>query len=204
MSQQPDLFASKQPQTLISEDGSAILYPGWLTPERATLLFAELDTSLAWEQTHLQMYGKPVPIPRLNAWYGDAGSRYSYSGAHFTPRPWTAALQNLRDELESMVDTRFNSVLANCYRDGRDSVAWHSDNERELGATPTIASLSLGAGRDFVLRHKQSQRQVRVTLQNGDLLIMAGRLQRCWQHQLPKVSGAVGRRINLTFRRVWK
>ena len=203
MSQQPDLFASKEPQTLICEDGQATLYPQWLPAARRADLLAQLPTTLAWEQTHLHMYGKRVAIPRLNAWYGDAGSRYSYSGAFFNPRPWTPTLQQLRDELSDVAGTEFNSVLANWYRTGRDSVAWHSDNEPELGPEPTIASLSLGASRVFVLRHNKTQRQVRVTLQDGDLLIMSGRLQHAWQHQLPKVAGLTETRINLTYRRVW-
>ncbi|WP_041523439.1 alpha-ketoglutarate-dependent dioxygenase AlkB family protein [Gilvimarinus agarilyticus] len=202
MSQQPDLFASKEPQTLIDEDGTAVLYPQWLSVARRASLFADLQSSLKWEQTHLQMYGKRVPIPRLNAWYGDPSSRYSYSGAYFTPRPWTPALQGLRDDLSTVVGTAFNSVLANLYRTGRDSVAWHSDNEPELGPEPTIASLSLGADRVFVFRHIKSRRQVRMTLQDGDLLVMAGQLQRYWQHQLPKVAGLGEARINLTYRRV--
>jgi len=202
MAQQSDLFNSQQPLTLIAEDGRALLYRRWLTLERSNALLAELESTLAWHPTYIQLYGKRQLIPRLNAWYGDSGSSYRYSGAHFNPRPWTIALGQLRDQLEQETASRFNSVLANYYRDGRDSVAWHSDNEPELGPTPTIASLSIGAARDFVLRHKQSRRQVRVTLQSGDLLIMAGQLQRCWQHQLPKTAQVVGPRINLTYRRV--
>ncbi|WP_084005133.1 alpha-ketoglutarate-dependent dioxygenase AlkB family protein [Gilvimarinus polysaccharolyticus] len=202
MSLQADLFASNHPQVITNEDGCAVLHRSWLKPERSAELFTELSATLAWQQTHLQMYGKSIAIPRLNAWYGDAGSFYSYSGAHFAPHPWVNALQVLREQLQPVAQARFNSVLANLYRDERDSVAWHSDDEHELGPTPTIASLSLGAERDFVLRHKQSLRQLRVTLHAGDLLIMSGRLQRCWQHQLPKANVPLGPRINLTYRRV--
>lgn len=177
--------------------------PGCL-PIAAQRYLPSLSTRWHGSRLTCQWYGKRVPIPRLNAWYGDANSEYRYSGAEFTPQPWTHALAQLRLELEAMAQSRFNSVLANCYRDGRDSVAWHSDDEPELGAEPTIASLSLGATSDFVLRHKQSRRQVRVALYSGDLLLMTGRLQRCWQHQLPKrrlsSQSAHGCRINLTYR----
>ncbi len=150
------------------------------------------------------MYGKAVPIPRMNVWYGDAGSAYSYSGLDLSPIPWTPLLLRLKNQLEDFLNTRFNSVLANHYRDGNDGVAWHSDDEPELGATPLIASLSLGATRRFSLRSRidSTEPPSHSELAGGSLLVMAGETQRCWQHQIPKTKKPVAGRINLTYRTV--
>src|SRR5690606_6222598 len=133
--------------------------------------------------------------------YGDAGASYTYSGARFVPEPFTPALAALRGRLQAFTGRAFNSVLANLYRDGNDSVGWHSDNEPELGPEPAIASLSLGASRRFRLRHAHLP-PVSVDLHSGDLLVMPGPLQRHWQHTLPKTRRPVGARINLTFREI--
>lgn len=200
---QQDLFPAHSPVCVVDFDGRVMLHRQWLTHEVAAALFCQLKDRLAGQQTVLSLYGKRMPIPRLNAWYGDRGSGYSYSGAHFSPQPWTPELQDLRSRLESFCEKRFNSVLANLYRDGKDSVAWHSDNEPELGPEPYIASLSLGAPRRFCLRHIATGRTSAIELAAGDLLLMSGQLQACWQHQVPKSRRSVGPRINLTFRHVF-
>lgn len=197
---QGDLFSDNKPELLIDTDGMAVLYKAWLAPAECEPVFSQLKAELAWEQTVLNMYGKSIAIPRLNAWYGDRGSAYRYSGAYFAPHPWTQALLELNQRLESFTSVRFNSVLANYYRDGQDGVAWHSDDEPELGLTPTIASLSLGASRRFHLRHKTRALRSSVELADGDLLVMSGRLQANWQHQLPKTKQCQSSRINLTYR----
>lgn len=189
------------PEILIEDDGYACLWRQWLPEPEAQGLFTQLADNLHWQQTMIRVYGRRMPIPRLNAWYGDAGARYTYSGARFTPEPWTDELEDVRQRLTAFTGTAFNSVLANLYRDGSDSVAWHSDNEPELGAEPAIASLSLGASRRFRLRHRHLP-PVAVDLHAGDLLLMTGPLQQHWQHALPKTRRSVGARINLTFRRV--
>ncbi|MDO3387145.1 alpha-ketoglutarate-dependent dioxygenase AlkB [Gilvimarinus sp. SDUM040013] len=199
---QHDLFTSPEPEIIIACDGRATLYRQWIHRDEAANLFDSLRQSLDWEQTVLTMYGRQVAIPRLNAWYGDSGSSYSYSGAYFDPMPWTAELANLRERLQAYTDTGFNSVLANYYRDGRDGVGWHSDNETELGPEPTIASVSLGETRRFSLRHSATGKTVLVDLAAGDLLVMSGKLQTRWQHQIAKSRKELGARINLTFRRV--
>ena len=202
MTVQSDLFSHlPEPETLISQDGSAQVYRQWLTPAEAGHCFTELLETLAWEQTMLPMYGRLLPIPRLNAWYGDEHAGYSYSGAHFQPRAWTPLLAHLRDRLSDFCEAGFNSVLANLYRDGNDSVAWHSDDEPELGPMPVIASLSLGDTRRFRLRHRRRE-TVAVDLAAGDLLVMSGVLQQHWQHELAKTRKISGSRINLTFRTI--
>lgn len=199
---QKDLFASEASCCLIEQDGRAVVHRQWLDSREAAQLFDRLRQSLAWEQTVISMYGKQVAIPRLNAWCGDVGSSYSYSGAYFDPQPWTPELAELRQRLQVFTQAKFNSVLANCYRNGSDGVAWHSDDEKELGPAPTIASLSLGETRQFTLKHKSQGQTLSVELAAGDLLVMSGSLQANWHHQVPKTRKSVGERINLTFRYV--
>jgi alkylated DNA repair dioxygenase AlkB len=149
------------------------------------------------------MFGKEVPQPRLTAWYGDPAAQYTYSGLTWEPRPWTPTLLDLRRRLEAATDARFNSVLLNYYRDGRDSMGWHADNEPELGAAPAIASLSLGASRRFRLRPYRgglTHPSFSLDLPTGSLLLMRGPTQQHWQHELPKTARPVGPRLNLTFR----
>lgn len=206
---QSSLFADapqeRQPERLITEDGDVRLYRHWWSEARAAELFEILYREIAWQQSHIRMHGKIVAVPRLDVWYGDPGRRYRYSGVQFNPQPWTPTLKAIKVELETRECLTFNSLLANLYRSGRDSVAWHSDDEPELGHNPVIASLSLGAERRFTLRHKTRKElpPVRLDLPAGSLLIMAGPTQHHWQHQLGKTARAVGPRINLTFRTVF-
>ena len=167
-------------------------------------MFTTLLAATPWRQDTLRFGGKAVPVPRLQAWYGDANSRYGYSGLQLAPLPWTPLLRSLRDRLTQTLGLRFNSVLLNYYRDGNDSVAWHSDDEPELGPDPQIASLSLGTARRFELRHRwhKALPKRQLLLADGSLLLMGHHLQRHWQHRLPKEPGLLGARLNLTFRLV--
>ena len=134
---------------------------------------------------------------------GDPGARYRYSGTTHTPSPWHAAVLNLRDRIAAHCDAPFNSVLINLYRTGQDSMGWHADNEPELGPEPLIASVSLGATRDFRLRRNdRSQPTITHALESGSLLVMKGDMQRDWQHSLPRRARVNQPRINLTFRQV--
>lgn len=176
----------------------------WLRAEEAKQLFGVLHEQLDWEQTEIWIHGKRHPIPRLNAWYGDRGRHYTYSGRTFSPAPWTPPLFVLKERIEHDTGYAFNSVLANLYRDGRDSVAWHADDEPELGRNPVIASLSLGGTRRFSLksrRHK-TEKPLHIDLVSGSLLLMASSTQHNWLHQVPKTVKPVEPRINLTFRLV--
>jgi len=166
---------------------------------------ATLDDVLAgsWDQPTIKLFGASVKIPRLTRWYGS--KPYTYSGATNAPEPmpqWLAGLA-MRAAVAAGPGVFFNSALLNYYRDGRDSVAWHSDDERELGQQPTIASLTLGAGRTFAIRRKVSGQSWRVELADGDLLIMRGEAQSDYQHAVPKTAKPVGPRVNITLRRVW-
>ncbi|MBA2237492.1 MAG: alpha-ketoglutarate-dependent dioxygenase AlkB [Lysobacter sp.] len=177
--------------------------PGWLGHGDSGALFEDLRRGLAWEVHRIRLFGRLVDSPRLSCWIGDPGARYRYSGADFDPHPWPAALLPVRERLARELGIHFNSVLANLYRCGNDAMGWHSDDEPELGAEPTIASLSLGARRRFVLRHRSDpDRKLALDLAAGSLLVMAGQTQQHYRHALPRTRRAVGERINLTFRHV--
>lgn len=199
---QNQLFAASTEVAIV--DGTIRYSPHWLTSEESQTLFESLRQNVAWEQSTIKLYGKTVKIPRLNAWYGDPGCRYEYSGRSFEPQPWLPELEKLRQNLEKNTTYRFNSVLVNCYRDGNDSVGWHSDDEPELGRNPVVASISLGAEREFQLRHRHNsdRDKCKLNLTDGSLLLMAGELQHYWHHQIPKTRRPVGERINLTFREI--
>jgi alkylated DNA repair dioxygenase AlkB len=145
-----------------------------------------------------------MPQPRLTAWYGDPGRSYTYSGLTLEPLAWTADLQTLRRMAEQASDATFNSVLLNYYRDHNDSVGFHADDEPELGATPTIGSISLGATRTLTFKPKKRKdwEPVRVALESGSLLVMKGDTQRNWRHAVAKETRPCGPRVNLTFRRI--
>lgn len=151
---------------------------------------------IPWQQHDITLYGRTLPQPRLIAWIGDGP--YRYSGRTYAPGPWTPTLLAVKREVEATVGRRFDAVLCNRYRDGRDSMGRHADDEPELG--PVIASVSLGAMRTFVLRRRKEPHVHRLALAHGSLLVMAGDTQRDWTHALPRTTRPVGERINLTFR----
>ena len=184
-------------------DGEARLWPSAWDAAEAALLFEELRHSIDWRPEKIMIFGAQRAVPRLVAWHGDPGARYTYSGTLHEPLPWTEALERVRHRVLELTGEAFNAVLLNLYRDGRDGMGWHSDDEPELGPAPVIASVSLGAARRFCLRHKgHKDLKVDLTLEHGSLLLMAGQTQRRWVHALPKTSRPVGERINLTFRQV--
>lgn len=183
-------------------DGELYWLQGFFPATQADKLFKELYENLAWQQERLFIYGRWVDVPRLMAWYGDAGAQYRYSGVDHQPLPWNAALNALRACLEDICGQSFNSVLANLYRDGSDSMGCHADDEKELGEDPVIASLSFGDSRLLRFKHRKTGFKLDLDLRHGDLLIMAGELQHHWQHKLPKTRKVKQPRINLTFRRI--
>jgi alkylated DNA repair dioxygenase AlkB len=184
-------------------DADVALDAAWLTPGDAEVLFAGLREGIPWSVHRIRLFGRDVDSPRLSCWIGDPGTGYTYSGTHFAPHPWPVALRAMRARLAGELRVDFNSVLANLYRDGRDSMGWHSDDEPELGAQPVIASLSLGSTRRFVLKHRRDpSRKFALELPHGSLLLMRGATQANYRHALPRTARPVGPRINLTFRRI--
>jgi len=178
--------------------------PHFYAQAEADALAATLIASAEFEQQMLKIFGREVAAPRLSAWYGDPGANYTYSGLRLEPKAWLPALAEIRTQLTQATGCRFNSVLLNLYRDGRDSMGWHSDDEPELGVEPTIASLSFGGTRRFLLRHR-TRRDVE-TLEllpgHGSLILMSGPTQGAWKHSVPKTARPTAPRLNLTFRKV--
>ena len=183
--------------------GEARLWPAAFAAPEADALFAELRDTVDWRQEAVLIFGQRRLVPRLVAWHGDPDARYTYSGTDHEPEPWLPALERIRDRVVALTGTQFNAVLLNLYRDGRDGMGWHADDEPELGPNPVIASVSLGAERRFCLRHRRRKdRKLDLPLPHGSLLCMGGATQHHWVHALPKTQRPVGERINLTFRRV--
>jgi len=183
------------------------LQTGWLPDAQACGLMDALLAGIPWTRHRLRIFGREVEAPRLSCWIGDPDVTYRYSGTRFMPEPWPSALAPVRDGVSDAVGVRFNSVLANLYRDGHDAMGWHSDDERELGPRPVIASLSLGATRRFVLKAREADADGRfarhvLELPHGSLLVMRGDTQARFRHALPRTARPVGPRINLTFRKI--
>lgn len=187
---------------LLPRDGSAVLDPCFLDPDEADRLLHRLSETLPWEETSLVMFGREVAEPRLSVWIADPGVVYGYSGRERLVHPWTGELAEIRQMCEKTTGARFNGVLANLYRDGRDHMGWHADDEASLGPEPVIASVSLGAERRFDLRHRSTGETVSCRLTHGSLLVMSGLSQACWKHRVPRSTRVGAPRVNLTFRRV--
>ena len=184
-------------------DAEIMLWPAAFDSATADRCFAELNSGIDWRDEELLIFGRRRAVPRRVAWHGDAGASYTYSGTLHEPRPWTPALEAIREHVSRLAGHEFNGVLLNLYRDGRDGMGWHADDEPELGPEPVIASVSLGAERRFRLKHRRlPEARLDLVLPHGSLLVMAGATQRHWVHALPKAAAPVGARINLTFRRV--
>ena len=167
-------------------------------------ILQRLIADTEWRQDTIVVWGKTYQQPRLVAWYGDSGSEYTYSGITLSPMPWTELLLDIKKRVERITQESFNSVLLNYYRDNRDSMGFHSDDEPELGEKPVIASVSLGEERTLVLKHKVNKlaKPVRLRLASGSLLLMKGETQRYWKHGIAKESRRCGARVNLTFRHI--
>ncbi len=184
-------------------DADVWLYPSLFSPGEADVLFAALTPGageIDWKQETIRLYGTTRDLPRLTAWHGDPGKTYAYSGITVETAPWTATLLTIRDAIETVSAAAFNSVLLNLYRDGTHGVAWHSDDERELGEHPVIGSVSFGAARAFQMKHKSNAARRDIMLTHGSGLLMRGATQHHWLHRIPKTARTTGVRINLTFR----
>lgn len=191
-------------ERLVMPEAEVSLYSSVFSAAHHLRLFHTLQNTIPWQQHRVRVYGRELPAPRLSAWHGDPGAVYSYSGLQLQPLDWIPPLQEIKAIVEQHVGIAFNSVLLNLYRDGRDSVGWHSDAEPELGSNPVIASVSLGAVRRFVCQHKKTGQQYSLDPPPGSVLLMSGSTQHFWRHQLPKTRRVVGPRINLSFRVIRK
>lgn len=196
-----DLFASEALlRPMPFDDGILAWMPQLPMPWPNAELMARLVAETAWREETIVVYGKRHLQPRLSAWFGDAA--YTYSGLRLQPTPFTPTLETLRAAVQDATGHVFNSVLLNYYRNERDSMGMHSDDEAELGTEPAIASLSLGATRTFILKHKHKNRTVKLDLPDGSLLLMAGTTQTYWLHGINKTTRMCPPRLNLTFRKI--
>ena len=185
-------------------DGKITFYEGFFNMKESQELMNTLIQKIEWSQDEVVVFGEKHKIPRLNAWYGDEGKVMKYSGLTLQPKSWTKELTEIKNRIEIQTRFEFNSCLLNYYRDGKDGMGWHQDNEKELGINPVIASVTFGQSRPFQLKHinKPEIKKIDIALSNGSLLIMAGETQHYWKHQIPKTSRKVTERINLTFRKI--
>ncbi len=199
---QLDLFTmDKDPSEVVKiRDGEYLYIENYFSQAESDMYYSVLLKEIAWKQEEMNMYGKILKFPRLTAWYGDNDKPYSFSGMTLKPNDWTKELKEIKNHIEEKSSAIFNSVLLNLYRDGNDSISWHTDAEKELGINPIIASVNFGETRKFQLRHMETKEKIELKLKHGSLLIMQGAIQHYWQHQVPKTKMNIGKRINLTFR----
>ena len=190
-------------KNVLPKHGQVFVQDSFYSSSESTEFLNCLFKNLMWTQRSIQIFGRSVKEPRLSAWYGDPEAVYTYSGQTMAPLQWTAELLQIKHKVEAELKTTFNSVLANYYRDGQDYMGAHSDDEKELGVEPIIASLSFGSTRDFVFSlKKNTQCKVKIPLQSGSLLVMSGETQKYWKHALPKRLKVEAPRLNLTFRKI--
>ncbi|MFP4402636.1 MAG: alpha-ketoglutarate-dependent dioxygenase AlkB family protein [Candidatus Nanoarchaeia archaeon] len=175
--------------------------PQFLNKEEASNLYNELTNQIEWEEREITMFGKVYMQPRLIKWYGDRA--YSYSKQNFQAQKMPTNIQELKKKIEQHSNSKFNSVLINWYRNEQDSMGKHSDDEKELGNQPTIASVSLGEEREFIIINRVTKKRTKVTLQHGSLLIMSGNSQHDYWHELPKSKHKKRGRVNLTYRYIY-
>nr|WP_183580340.1 alpha-ketoglutarate-dependent dioxygenase AlkB [Mucilaginibacter sp. X5P1] len=176
-------------------------HPGFIDEQISDYLLQKLIAEAPWKQSTQKMWDKEYPTPRLTAWHGDIGTDYSVSGKISNPNPWTPELLLLKGKVEAIAGIKFNSVLLNYYRDGNDSVAWHSDRESVLGKNPIIASVSFGQVRSFDIRNKTNHKEhYSIKLEHGSFLLMKPGLQEVWEHRIAKSIRRMKARVNLTFR----
>lgn len=183
------------------QDAEVIYYPNFYTQAKALVLQDKIQQQTLWQEDDIKLFGKVFKQPRLTALYGDSNKPYTYSNITMFPNQWSPTLLKIKQDIEAISNQKFTSVLLNLYRDGKDSNGWHSDDEKELGTDPFIASLSFGGRRIFHFRHKKdSNQKFKIELKPGSLLLMGGKTQAFWKHQIPKTKRVVAPRINLTFR----
>lgn len=198
-----DLFAlDRQFEQIPMPDADVSLLHGIEMPLSYDEILRKLIDQTIWRQESVRIYGKFHQQPRLVALYGDSGKRYDYSGIALHPLPWTDLLREIRRRIQDCTEADFNAVFLNLYRDHNDSMGFHSDDEKELGKNPTIASLTFGATRTFVMKHKfrKELSAMKLPLEAGSVLLMKGETQHFWKHGINKQTTPCGARVNLTFR----
>ena len=191
--------------SLIKADNLSVEYiENFFDFDQSRLYMKHLTNDIKWKREKIRMWGREIVTKKRIAWYADEGKSYTYSGSTFHPDQWNELLLEIKKYVEQYIKFQFNSVLLNEYPNGKVGMGWHSDDERELGIDPIIASLSFGANRDFIFKHKtdKSFENIKIHLKSGSLLLMLGSTQHYWKHSLPKRLKVREPRINLTFRNI--
>ncbi|MEP6614013.1 MAG: alpha-ketoglutarate-dependent dioxygenase AlkB [Mucilaginibacter sp.] len=197
-----DLFSTYQTENLLPFDGTVIYHGKIIKTDAAVNYHNVLMDTIQWKNDEAVIFGKHIITKRKAAWYGDEGYLYTYSNTTKQALAWTPELLELKQMVEAITGTTFNSCLLNLYHNGDEGMAWHSDDESSLGKNTTIASLSFGAERKFNLKHKKGKQAVSILLESGSLLVMKDATQTNWLHSLPKSKRVIRPRINLTFRTI--
>jgi alkylated DNA repair dioxygenase AlkB len=189
-----------EPENLLPKEGIAIYYGIVFNEKEATRICKELLDTISWKQDEVVMFGKKIVTKRKVAWYADAGIAYTYAGVKKSGLIWTESLLEIKQKVETITGARYNACLLNLYHEGEEGMGWHQDNEKEIVAGSSIASLSFGAVRKFAFKHGTTNERLDIELENGSLLDMKGVIQQYWYHSLPKTKKVTQLRINLTFR----
>ena len=177
-----------------------VFWPNWLGQSDADELLETAINKTPWRKDVINIMGKQIPIPRLQNWFGDPNTSYTYSRIRLQAVVFPGWMEQLRVNVERETEKPFNRALVNYYRDGKDSVDWHADDEASLGFEPLIASVSVGAERVFQLRHNVTKEKIKINLPHGSLLLMGAGIQEHWQHSVAKVKQLDDPRVNFTFR----
>jgi alkylated DNA repair dioxygenase AlkB len=191
-----------QSSYIIQQDGEAVYYGNILTQEQKEYYFNELLNGIQWVNEEVIMFGKTITTKRKVAFYANDLMEYTYSNKTKNAFPWTPLLLDIKKTVEAYTGESYNACLLNLYHDGNEGMGWHADNEKEIIADSSIASVSIGAKRNFLFKHRESGEKHSILLENGSLLEMKGPIQRHWLHSLPKSTKVKEARINLTFRQM--
>ncbi|MAU16289.1 MAG: alpha-ketoglutarate-dependent dioxygenase AlkB [Muricauda sp.] len=186
----------------LPKEGTVNYFGPIMESTEANRYFQKLWETIPWEHDEVKIFGKHITTKRKVAWYGEKPFRYTYSNSTKKALFWTPELLELKNLIEHLTKKTFNSCLLNLYHSGEEGMSWHSDDEKELKQDGAIASLSFGAERKFVFKHKITKEKVEIVLDHGSLLVMKGKTQTFWQHSLPPTKKVKTPRINLTFRTI--
>jgi alkylated DNA repair dioxygenase AlkB len=187
---------------IINKDGIALYHSNVLSDEEIIYYFDELFNNIAWEHERVVMFGKEITTKRKVAFFSDPNMSYTYSNKTKQGMEWTPALLRLKNRVEAITGSSYNACLLNLYHNGEEGMGWHCDDEKEIVPNSSIASLSLGAERNFSFKHKTTKETISLVLENGSILDMKGEIQKYWLHALPKTKKVIAPRINLTFRQM--
>ncbi|MEY2905056.1 MAG: hypothetical protein RJA52_1072 [Bacteroidota bacterium] len=185
---------------LLPYEGEVFYKNNFFDSNEASFYFEELERCIEWKNDETTIFGKTFLTKRKVAWYGEEAFEYKYSNHSKVAILWNEVLSRILERVQDFTAEPYNSCLLNLYHTGEEGMGWHSDNEKVLKPGASIASVSLGAERRFIFKHRKSGEKVEVLLENGSLLEMKGETQMHWVHRLPPMKAVLTPRINLTFR----